>query len=167
MSPEIFFGKLSVWGTGMILCLKFYTFCLYFILYLHVWIRIRNKNPDPQSSWIRIQYGSGSTGAYAGGGNRGPVGAGGGGGGGGGGVYNGMRTFYLWFQLLKKSFIKGLFQSTYLFQNLNLGTDSIYKRFGKILELDPNYRNFISVLQHWFPIHGTLPVPDTSFHNFF
>ena len=44
------------------LCLKSYTFCLYFILYLHVWIRIRIKNTDPypQSSWIRIQYGSGS-----------------------------------------------------------------------------------------------------------
>ena len=38
-------------------------FCLYFILYLHVWIRIciRNTDPDSRSSWIRIQYGPGST----------------------------------------------------------------------------------------------------------
>ena len=36
--------------------LKSYTFCLYFNLFLHVWIRIRNLNTDqdPQSSWIRI-----------------------------------------------------------------------------------------------------------------
>ena len=34
-----------------------YTFCLYFILNLHVWIRIRigNMDPDPQSSWIWIR----------------------------------------------------------------------------------------------------------------
>ena len=38
----------------VILCLKSYTFCLYFILYFHVWIRIQNlkapeygSNPDP------------------------------------------------------------------------------------------------------------------------
>ena len=32
--------------------LQSYTFCLHFILYLHVWIRIRigNTDPDPQSS---------------------------------------------------------------------------------------------------------------------
>ena len=48
------------------LFLKSYTFCLYFIPYLHVWIRIRIRNRDPDvpvlSSWIRIKYGSaGST----------------------------------------------------------------------------------------------------------
>ena len=45
--------------------LKSYIFCLYFNLYLHVWIRIRIRNtdadPDPGSSCIRIQSGSGST----------------------------------------------------------------------------------------------------------
>ena len=31
-------------------------FNLYFIPYLHVWIRVRYTDPDPESSWIRIQY---------------------------------------------------------------------------------------------------------------
>ena len=63
MAPEELFVRWvsEVWTVNF--CLKFYTFCFYFILYLHVWIRIcfGNTNPDPQSSGIRIQYGSGST----------------------------------------------------------------------------------------------------------
>ena len=45
------------------LVLSFYTFCLYFILYLQVRIQICiwNTDPDPQSSWKQIQFGSGST----------------------------------------------------------------------------------------------------------
>ena len=40
--------------------LQSYTFCLYFILFLPLWIRIRFRNTDPQSLlstdpfWIRI-----------------------------------------------------------------------------------------------------------------
>ena len=36
------------------LCIQSYTFCLYFNLYLNVWIQIRIPNTDPQRSWIRI-----------------------------------------------------------------------------------------------------------------
>ena len=57
MAPEELFilnGELS---------LKSYTFYLYFIRYLHVWIRIHigHTDPDPQSSRKRNHYGSGST----------------------------------------------------------------------------------------------------------
>ena len=55
MSPKEIISHLSLWIVN--LYLKSYTFCLYFILYLHVWIRIRihkapeygsNPNPNPQ-----------------------------------------------------------------------------------------------------------------------
>ena len=36
------------------LCLKSYTFCLYFILYLHVWIRIYTKLLNTDPNLIRI-----------------------------------------------------------------------------------------------------------------
>ena len=60
MSPKEIFSQLSHWI--VILCLKSHTFCLYFILFLHVWIRIfiSYMDPDPQSSWIWIQFISGS-----------------------------------------------------------------------------------------------------------
>ena len=60
MSPKEIFSQLSHWILKKFL--QSYTFCLYFILFLHVWIRIRilDTDPDQQSSWIRIQYGSGS-----------------------------------------------------------------------------------------------------------
>ena len=56
MSPLEIFSQLSHWIVN--LYLKSHTFCLYFILFIHVWIRIRipNKDPDPQSSWIRIRF---------------------------------------------------------------------------------------------------------------
>ena len=43
MAPEELFSRLNFWMVN--LCLKSYTFCLYFILYLYVWIRIHNA-PD-------------------------------------------------------------------------------------------------------------------------
>ena len=48
------------WSTGLLIYIlidKSHTFCLYFILFLHVGILIRipNTDPDPQSSWIQIQ----------------------------------------------------------------------------------------------------------------
>ena len=50
MSPLEIFSQLSHLIVN--LYLKSHTFCLYFILFIHVWIRIRipNKDPDPQSS---------------------------------------------------------------------------------------------------------------------
>ena len=55
MSPKEIFSKLSHWIVNLFL--ESDTFFLYFILFLHVWIRIRilNSDPDPQSSWIRIR----------------------------------------------------------------------------------------------------------------
>ena len=53
MAPDELFSQLSLWTVN--LCPKSYTFCLYFILYLHVWIQIHkapeygsNTDPNPQ-----------------------------------------------------------------------------------------------------------------------
>ena len=51
MAPEELFSQLSLWMVN--LCSKSYSFGLFFIQYLHVWIRIRiHKAPE---------YGSEST----------------------------------------------------------------------------------------------------------
>ena len=59
MSPEEIYSQLLVSLWILNLCLKCYTFCLYFILYLNVWIRIHkaseygsNTDPDPQHWFI-------------------------------------------------------------------------------------------------------------------
>ena len=54
MSPEQIFSLLFLWIVN--LCVNSYNFCLYFILYLHVWIQIciQNTDPDPQRSWLWI-----------------------------------------------------------------------------------------------------------------
>ena len=60
MSPEEIYSQLLVSLWILNLCLKCYTFCLYFILYLNVWIRIHkaseygsNTDPDPQP-WFEL-----------------------------------------------------------------------------------------------------------------
>ena len=60
MSQKEIFSQLSNWIVN--LYLKSHTFCLYFILFLHEWIRIRipnmiriHKAPDPIRIRLRIQ----------------------------------------------------------------------------------------------------------------
>ena len=64
MSPEEIFSPFSLWIVN--LCLKSYTLCIYFILYLHhvwLWIRIHkapdyvsNTDPFPQYCTIYVFY---------------------------------------------------------------------------------------------------------------
>ena len=42
MASEELFSQVSLWMVNVPVCLKFYTFSLYFILYLLVWIQIHN-----------------------------------------------------------------------------------------------------------------------------
>ena len=50
MSPKGIFSQLSLWNVNF--CLKSYTFCFYFIIFCHVWIRIgflnTSTDTDPQ-----------------------------------------------------------------------------------------------------------------------
>ena len=58
MSLNEIVSQLSHWTQWIVnLYLKSHTSCLFFILFLHVWIRIciLNTDPYPQSSWIRIR----------------------------------------------------------------------------------------------------------------
>ena len=58
MAPEELFSQLSLWMVN--LCLKYFSFCIYFILYLHVWIRTyrapefeSHTGPDPHPQCCR------------------------------------------------------------------------------------------------------------------
>ena len=55
LEPEDIFSQLSVESLKGGFCLKSFTFCLYFILHLHVWIRI-HKAPEYGSGYTTLVF---------------------------------------------------------------------------------------------------------------